>query len=127
MNNTTVATELVLIVDDDERNRRLARDVLEAAGFRTVAADSGEAALAAALAHPPDVILMDVRLPDMDGSEVLDRLRRDARTHAVPVVAFTSLPPSEEKSLERLGFDGYLEKPIDVAAFPDDVRAYLRV
>jgi two-component system cell cycle response regulator DivK len=116
---------LVLIVDDNEQNAKLARDVLRAAGFRTIEAESGVEALERATVERPDVILLDIRLPDMDGADVARRLKGDPRTAHIPVVALTSLGLGEggEWFLEA-GFDGYLEKPIDVRAFPDQIRRF---
>lgn len=112
---------LVLIVDDYAPNRKLARDVLRAAGFRTLEAASGAEAISVAMARIPDVILMDLRLPDMNGTEAARRLGRDARTAAVPVVALSSIPLGP---LRDLPFVGSLEKPIVVGDFPDQVRRY---
>lgn len=111
---------LVLVVDDEPRNTRLACDVLGAAGFRTLAAGSGADALALAREHVPDVVLMDVRLPDLDGAEAARRLKEDPRTAAIPVVALTAL------TVAPAGFDGHLEKPFDVVEFPERVRSYCR-
>jgi two-component system cell cycle response regulator DivK len=122
-----VADELALIVDDNERNLRLARDVLQAGGFRTIEAASGEEALTRALECDPDVILMDIRLPDIHGTEVARRLRADDRTASIPIVALTSLAMKGDR--ERFlasGFDGYLEKPISVRDLPDQVRSHCR-
>ena len=116
---------LVLIVDDNERNAKLARDVLRAAGFRTIEAATGGEAIAVATAEQPDVILMDIRLPDLDGTAVARRLKGDPRTAHIPVVAVTSLSLREGGDwLLEAGFDGYLEKPIDVLQFPDEVRRF---
>jgi two-component system cell cycle response regulator DivK len=117
---------LVLIVDDNERNLKLARDVLRAAGFRTLDAASGAEGIALADQHRPDVILMDLRLPDMDGAEAARNLADDVRTSAIPVVAFSSLALEDDGWLKEAGFAGYLEKPIDVEAFPEQVRRYCR-
>ena len=117
--------ELALVVDDNARNLRLARDVLQAGGFQTVEASNGAEALAAALECAPDVILMDIRLPDIDGTEVARRLKADGRTASIPIVALTSLAMKGDR--ERFlasGFDGYLEKPISVRELPDQVRAH---
>jgi two-component system cell cycle response regulator DivK len=116
---------LVLIVDDNEQNARLARDVLRAAGLRTIEAGTGAEALGRATSDHPDVILLDIRLPDMDGADVARRLKGDARTAHIPVVAMTSfaLGDGGEWFLEA-GFDGYLGKPIDVREFPDVVRRF---
>jgi two-component system cell cycle response regulator DivK len=121
----TNSDPLVLIVDDNEQNAKLVRDVLQAAGFRTIDAASGAEALRRASVDRPDVILLDVRLPDMDGPDVARRLKSDTRTAPIPVVAMTSLGLGEggEWFLEA-GFDGYLEKPIDVRKFPAEVRRF---
>jgi two-component system cell cycle response regulator DivK len=122
-----VANEVVLIVDDNERNLRLARDVLRLAGFRTLEAASGGEGVALATEQLPDVILMDIRLPDIDGTEAVRRLKDDNRTAAIPVVALTSMAMKGDREwFLSAGFDGYLEKPISVAELPDQVRAFCR-
>jgi two-component system, cell cycle response regulator DivK len=116
---------LVLIVDDNANNLKLARDVLLAAGFRTLEAATADEGIALANEHRPDVVLMDLRLPDMDGADVARRLANGARTAAIPVVAFSSLAFDDDTAwLRHAGFAGYLEKPIDVEEFPDQVRGY---
>jgi len=120
-----MADELVLIVDDNEKNVRLARDVLRAAGFRTLEATSGGEAIAVATELLPDVILMDIRLPDIDGTEAARRLKNDPRTAGIPIVALTSLAMKGDREwFIALGFDGYLEKPISVRLLPDQVRGF---
>jgi two-component system, cell cycle response regulator DivK len=119
--------ELVLIVDDNDRNLRLARDVLRHAGLRTLEAATGEEALELAALESPDVILMDIRLPDMEGSEVLRTLKQDAGTAPIPVVALTSFAMKGDREwFLSTGFDGYLAKPISVREFPEQVRAFCR-
>jgi two-component system cell cycle response regulator DivK len=105
----------ILIVEDNARSMKLFRDVLGATGYETLEATSGEAAVAAAATRAPDLVLMDIQLPDMDGPEVLRRLRADERTAAVPVLALTAqaMHGDRERFLEA-GFDGYLAKPVDV-------------
>jgi two-component system cell cycle response regulator DivK len=116
---------LVLIVDDNEKNLKLARDVLRAAQFRTLEAGSGEEAIALASEHLPDVILMDLRLPDMDGTEAARRIGYATRTASIPVVAVSSMPLERSGDWFRAaGFAGCLEKPIKVRAFPGQVRRY---
>ena len=118
---------LVLIVDDNEKNVRLARDVLRLAGFGTLEASTGAESIALALERLPDVILMDIRLPDMNGIAAAERIKDDERTAHIPVVALTSLAMiGDRESLLAAGFDGYLEKPISVREFPDQVRAFCR-
>jgi two-component system cell cycle response regulator DivK len=119
------ASPLILIVDDNARNLKLARDVLLAAGFRTLEASSGREAVALAAERLPDVILMDLRLPDMDGTDAAQKLADNARTQAIPVVALSSLAlEGDDAALLDAGFAGYLEKPITVGEFPDQVRRY---
>ena len=86
-----MGAELILIVDDNAMNMKLARDVLRFAGLRTVEASTAEAGIVLAAEQVPDLILMDIRLPDMDGTAALHVLRKDPRTAAIPVVALTSL------------------------------------
>jgi two-component system, cell cycle response regulator DivK len=120
-----MAGELVLIVDDNERNLRLARDVLRHAGFRTIEAASALAGLALAAAEQPDLVLMDVRLPDLDGTEAARRLKDDPATAGIPVVALTSLAMKGDREwFLAAGFDGYLEKPISVRDLPAQVRQF---
>jgi two-component system cell cycle response regulator DivK len=117
--------ELVLIVDDNERNLRLARDVLQFAGLRTIEAATAREGLRLAAQRQPHVVLMDVRLPDVDGPAALVLLRADPATAGIPVVAVTSSAMMGDRDrLLALGFDGYLEKPINVKEFADQVRAY---
>ena len=118
---------LVLIVDDNERNLKLHRDVLRAAGLRTLEAATGAEAIALATTHAPDVILMDLGLPDMDGTDAARALADDERTEQIPVVALTSLRLEDEGDrLRAAGFAGYLEKPISVTVFPEQVRRHVR-
>jgi two-component system cell cycle response regulator DivK len=118
---------LVLIVDDSDKNRKLAREVLRAAGFGTLEAARGDEAIALAAKHRPDLILLDLRLPDMDGRDVARKLRSGAETGRIPVVALSASPSAGGSArLLATGFDGYLQKPIDVATFPDQVRRYCR-
>lgn len=122
-----MADELVLIVDDNEKNVKLVRDLLRFAGFRTLEALTAAAGVSMAAEHLPHVVLMDIRLPDMSGSDALRLLKSAGATAAIPVVALTSLAMKGDR--ERLlaeGFDGYLEKPIDVRQFPEEVRSYCR-
>jgi two-component system cell cycle response regulator DivK len=118
---------VVLIVEDNPRNLKLVRDVLEHAGFTVLSADDGEAGIELARERVPDVILMDVHLPGIDGVEALSRLRADALTAAIPVAALTAYAMKEDRArFEAAGFDGYLEKPVNVRALPGQVEALLR-
>ena len=119
--------DLILIVDDNQKNVKLARDVLRFSGFRTLEASTAEEAIALADEHLPSLILMDIRLPDMDGTEAVALLKSRPRTEAIPVVALTSfaMKGDRERFLAE-GFDGYMEKPISVRQFPEQVRSYCR-
>jgi two-component system cell cycle response regulator DivK len=122
-----MADELVLIVDDNEKNLKLARDVLRHAGFRTVEARTGGDGVSLAAEHLPDLVLMDIRLPDMHGTDALRLLKADTRTALIPVVALTAVAMGgdRERFLED-GFDDYVEKPISVRDFGDQIRSRLR-
>jgi two-component system, cell cycle response regulator DivK len=117
---------IVLVVDDNEKNLRLACAVLGHAGIETLQAATAGEAIAIASARLPDVVLMDIRLPDMDGTQAVRVLKDDSRTAAIPVVALTSFAmKGDRERFLAAGFDAYIEKPIDVRAFPDQVRGVL--
>jgi two-component system cell cycle response regulator DivK len=116
---------LVLIVDDNDRNRKLAGDVLRLARFRTLEAGTAAEGIALASEHLPDVVLMDLRLPDADGTDAVRTLRAEPRTSRLPIVAMTALPlDARDDWLFDAGFAGYIVKPFDTDAFPDVVRGY---
>lgn len=116
---------LVLIVDDSEQNLKLARDVLRAAGFRTLEATDGVGAIALASEHMPNVVLMDLHLPDMSGTDVARKLAETTRTAGIPIVALSAQPLEGSGDwLLAAGFAGFLEKPVVVTEFPDEVRRY---
>ena len=116
---------LVLIIDDSAKNAKLARDVLRADGLRTLEAATGSEGIALAAQQLPDVILLDLHLPDMDGVDVARELAGGARTAQIPVVALSALRIEEHGEwLRAAGFAGYLEKPIEIRAFPGQVRSY---
>jgi two-component system cell cycle response regulator DivK len=122
---STPAVPLVLIVDDNDKNRKLAREVLRAAGLRTIEAANGGAGIVIASERLPDVILLDLQLPDMDGTDVARELRKEARTARLPIVAWSARAGlGDQARLLAAGFVGYLEKPIDVGKFPEQVRGY---
>jgi two-component system cell cycle response regulator DivK len=117
--------ECVLVVEDNEKNMKLVRDVLEATGYAPLEASSGEEALALAAEQTPALVLMDIQLPDLDGSEALRRLRSDERTAGIPVLALTAqaMQGDRERFLAA-GFDGYLSKPIDIDELLETVRRF---
>jgi two-component system cell cycle response regulator DivK len=121
-----LASELIMIVEDNERNIKLLRDVLGAHGFRTVEARTGEDAVELGRAERPELVLMDIQLPGMDGVAALRALREIPETATTPVIAVTAFAMKDDR--ERLlaaGFDGYVEKPIDIRELPARVRSYL--
>jgi two-component system, cell cycle response regulator DivK len=117
--------ERVLIVEDNEKNMKLVRDVLQASGYSTFEATTGEQAVELALVHEPVLVLMDVQLPGIDGVEALERMRQNERTASIPVLALTAQAMSgdRERFLEA-GFDGYLAKPVDVGELIEAVREH---
>ena len=119
-------SELILIVEDNEKNMKLARDLLEYHGFTIVTATNAEDGLALARSKIPQLILMDIQLPGMDGVTALTHLRSDAATARVPVVAMTASVMREDRErFDKAGFDGFITKPIDVRAFPQQVRDHI--
>lgn len=122
-----MAGERVLIVEDDDRSLKLERDLLQLNDFSVLEARTAEEGIALAIEHLPDLVLMDIRLPGMDGMAALEVLRADARTALIPVVAITSSAMRDDRErFERAGFDGYLTKPIDVKIFARQVAEYCR-
>jgi len=118
-----LSAETVLIVEDNEKSMKLFRDVLEVKGYRTLEATTGARAVELATRHLPDVVLMDVQLPDVDGVEALRRIRTDARTASLPVVAVTAQAMDGDRDrFLRAGFDAYLSKPVDIAELLDVVK-----
>ena len=119
-----MANELILIVEDNEKNRKLVRDVLQFKGYRTIEAETGEDGVAFALQHKPDLILMDYQLPGIDGIEAFRRIRNASATAHIPIVAVTaSAMPEEAKKMKEAGFDGFQTKPINVKEFVQAVAA----
>jgi len=119
-------THVILVVEDNERNLKLLRDLLEYKGYDVRTARTAEDGIALAVSEPPDLVLMDLQLPGIDGMEALRQLRESPRTADIPVVAVTAqaMKQDRERALEA-GFDGYVEKPISVRAFPEQVRRFL--
>jgi CheY-like chemotaxis protein len=121
-----VSTPLILIVEDNARNAKLLRDVLQATGYRTVDTTTAEEGLVIARRDQPDLILMDIQLPGMDGKAALHELRRDPATQRIPVIAVTaSVLPLERKEILAAGFDGYQGKPLSVKTLLAEVKGIL--
>jgi two-component system, cell cycle response regulator DivK len=120
-----MAGELVLIVEDNEKNMKLVRDLLQIKGFRTLEADNATEGIALAAAHQPNLVLMDIQLPDMDGVAALGRLKAEPATTRIPVVALTAFAMKDDEArFMAAGFDGYLVKPINVRELPEQVRQF---
>jgi two-component system, cell cycle response regulator DivK len=123
--STDTERPLVLIVDDNEKNLKLARDVLRADGFRTLEAASGAEGIALAAEHLPDVVLMDLQLPDVEGTDAARTLSDGPRTARIPIVALSAHPLQGGGDwLTPAGFVGYIEKPFRVNEFSDQVRRF---
>jgi len=121
-----VTRRRILVVEDNPLNLKLVRDVLQFAEYDVIEAHSGEEALRTAEENPPDLVLMDLQLPGIDGTETLRRLREGPLKTDVPVVAVTALAMAEDRERAAVaGFDGYVEKPISVRALPNQVEAFL--
>jgi two-component system cell cycle response regulator DivK len=120
-----MAGEQILVVEDNEMNMKLFRDVLLVTGYRALEATTGGEAVDLAVEHAPDLVLMDIQLPDADGVDVLRRLRMDDRTAAIPVLAVTAqaMQGDRERFL-AVGFDGYVSKPVHVGELIDTVRRH---
>ena len=116
----------ILVVDDDPFNLKLALTVLAQVGYEVLTAAGGEAGVAAAFAHAPDLVLLDVQMPETDGVAALKRLRADPRTASLKVAALTALAMKDDRErMIEAGFDGYFEKPIRYKEFLTGVAALL--
>ena len=119
------AGRLILIVEDNDKNMKLARDVLQYHGFRIVESTRGEDGVAMAQQHTPDLILMDIALPGIDGVDATRLLKADEATADIPIVALTaSVMQADRTRFGEAGFAGMIAKPIDVLTFSDQVLAY---
>ena len=113
----------VLIVEDNEKNMKLARDVLQAKGYKTLEAVTGEEGVTLAKQHVPDLVLMDIQLPGINGIEAFKQIRADANTAKVPVVALTaSVTPTDRSAITAAGFDAFVSKPINLKEFLETVK-----
>jgi len=117
--------ERILVVEDNDTSMKLFRDVLRAKGYRTLEATTGSEAIDMASEHSPDLVLMDIQLPDLDGVQALHRLRANARTATIPVLALTAqaMRGDRERFLAE-GFDGYVSKPVNVRELIGIVRQH---
>ena len=118
----------ILVVEDNPKNLKLVRDVLQFSGYEVIEATSGEDGVRLAASECPDLILMDLQLPGIDGAEALRRIRADEQTRAVPVVAVTAFAMDHDRqNAFDSGFTGYVEKPISIRRLPQQVRDFLQL
>ncbi len=118
-------TKTVLIVEDNELNMKLFNDLLEAHGYRTVQTNSGFEVLELARTHHPDLILMDIQLPEISGLQVTQWIKDDPELRSIPIVAVTAFAmKGDEEKIRQGGCEAYLSKPISVAKFLETVRNY---
>jgi two-component system cell cycle response regulator DivK len=121
-----MAGELILIIEDNAKNLKLVRDVLQFHGYATLEAETGEAGIALARERHPALILMDVQLPGMDGRAAVKVLKTDVSTQPIPIIALTAFAmKGDRESLLAEGFDGYIAKPVDIKELPKVVERYL--
>jgi CheY-like chemotaxis protein len=121
-----MAGELILIIEDNEKNRKLARDVLQVKGYKTIESETAEDGLKLALDKSPALVLMDIQLPGMDGITALKQLRANPQTKSVPVIAITaSTMTNNRQAMLAEGFDGYQSKPISVKDFFGELERVL--
>jgi two-component system cell cycle response regulator DivK len=118
--------ELILIIEDNEKNRKLARDVLQVKGYQTIESETAEEGIDLALAQSPALILMDIQLPGIDGITALKQLRLNPKTKSIPVIAITaSAMTHNRQTMLAEGFDGYQTKPISLKNFLGEVQRVL--
>jgi two-component system cell cycle response regulator DivK len=118
---------LILIVEDNEKNLKLVRDVLQVKGFETLDAGTAEDGLRIAAERMPDLVLMDIQLPGMNGIDALKALRANPATAAIPVIAITaSVMQQDRQQIMNAGFNGFIEKPINLRNFLDTVQGTLK-
>ncbi len=118
--------EKILIVEDNHVNQKLLLTVLRPHGYQLITAVDGEEAVAMASQHLPDIILMDLQIPKLNGYDATVLLKEQPATAAIPIIALTAhAMPEERIHAQYIGFDGYITKPIDTRAFPKQIRDYL--
>ncbi|MGJ3239122.1 MAG: response regulator [Anaerolineae bacterium] len=117
---------LIVVIEDNAQNARMAQKLLQRAGYEVIIAEDGESGLTTVFDYEPDLILIDLGLPDMDGQTVIGLVRQQPNLQTRPVIAFTAWPPEEAHDMaRRYGCDGVITKPIDTRTFSDQIAAYL--
>jgi two-component system cell cycle response regulator DivK len=118
-------SQRILVIEDQADNRQILRDLLTSADFEVIEAEDGEAGLAAAAANRPDLILMDIQLPTIDGYEATRRLKADAVLHTIPVIAVTYALAGDDDKARAAGCDAYIAKPYSPRQLLAKVREHL--
>ena len=117
---------LILIVEDNEKNLKLVRDVLQFKGYKTIEAMTGNEGVKLAKEQKPDLVLMDIQLPDIDGITALNQIRADPATQKMCVIAVSaSVMPDDQQRIVQSGFDAYVTKPINVKGFVETVEKFI--
>lgn len=123
---TTTMQKVILVVEDHPQNLELVTDLLESAGYRVLTATTAEEGLTLSSTHRPDLILMDVRLPGLDGLEATKILKEDPATRAIPVIALTAYAmPEDRLRIRDAGCEGYLTKPLKIPLLLEQIHSYL--
>ncbi|MCK4417558.1 MAG: response regulator [Candidatus Latescibacteria bacterium] len=118
--------KVILAVEDDPQNLKLIRDLLQASGYKTLEATDGKQAVELAKDNKPDLILMDIQMPDMNGLEAASILKKDAKTKSIPIIALTAFAMGgDEERILTAGCDGYIPKPIDIEVFLKKVSEHI--
>jgi len=116
----------IVLIEDNPQNARIAEKLLTRAGFSVVVAEDGEMGLTAVFEHPPDLVLVDLGLPDIDGQTVVALLRQNDRFASMPIIAFTAYPMATAREMaEAYGCDGVITKPINTRTFAQQVQDYI--
>jgi two-component system, cell cycle response regulator DivK len=117
----------VLYIEDNKDNMTLVRRVLEVEGYEVIGAENGAEGLAKARSLSPDLVITDINLPDIDGYEITETLKKETKTAHIPVIAMTAnVMKKDREQVHEVGCDGYIAKPIDIDALPEQVENFLK-
>ena len=122
-----MSDKIVMVVEDNEKNRKLMRVVLKSKGYNVIEATTGEEAIDTLKKQKPDIILMDIQLPGIDGITLVKQIKADANTNDIPIIAVTAYAmKGDEQKILSCGCNGYISKPIDTHELPNIIEQYLR-
>lgn len=117
----------VLYIEDNKDNMTLVKRVLEVEGYEVIGANSGNEGLAKARSLHPDLVITDINLPDIDGYEITETLKKEAKTAHIPVIAMTAnVMKKDREQVHEVGCDGYIAKPIDIDTLPEQIENFLK-